>query len=183
MTKPKLLIIFGPPAVGKLTVARELAKTTDFKIFHNHMIDDVIKNYFPYESPQLNSLSFEFRKRIIEECTKAGMNLIFTYFWKFDLDRGKRNIDTYKKIVEDNGGEVFFAELFAPIKERLKRAADAERHKHKIATGPEAVEEIEKMHKTSSMGDFFYKTNYIFIDNSNLAPKEVALQIKDKFDL
>src|SRR5262245_41342260 len=108
--RPRLLIIFGPPAVGKLTVARELANITSFKVFHNHMVDDPIKNFFPYESTQLNTLSAEFRKRIIEECVKANIDLIFTYFWKFDLERGKKNIDTYKNVVESNGGEVFFVE-------------------------------------------------------------------------
>jgi len=182
MKNKKLLIIFGPPAVGKLTVANELAKTTDFKVFHNHMVDDPIKNFFPYESPQLNTLSAEFRKRIIEECIKADMNLIFTYFWKFDLERGKKNIDTYKEIVEREGGQVFFAELYAPLEDRLKRAAMEDRHRSKIATGPEIVSEIEKNHKTNTGGDFFYKENYIFIDNTHLPPKETASKIKERFN-
>ena len=178
----KLLIIFGPPAVGKLTVAKELAKIADFKIFHNHMIDDPIKNFFPYESPQLNTLSAEFRKRIIEECIKANMNLIFTYFWKFDLDRGKKNIDRYKEVVESNGGQVFFVELYATLPERLKRAETEERHKAKVATGAEVVADIEKNHKTSTGGDFFYKENYLYIDNTNLSAKETAEKIKKHFD-
>ena len=32
----KLVIIFGPHAVGKMTVGQELAKITDLKLFHNH---------------------------------------------------------------------------------------------------------------------------------------------------
>ena len=33
----KLLFIHGSPAVGKLTVANEIAKLTGFKVFHNHL--------------------------------------------------------------------------------------------------------------------------------------------------
>jgi len=33
----KLVFIYGPPAVGKLTVANALAKVTGFKVFHNHL--------------------------------------------------------------------------------------------------------------------------------------------------
>ena len=33
----KFVIIFGPPAVGKMTVGYELAKFTGLKVFHNHM--------------------------------------------------------------------------------------------------------------------------------------------------
>lgn len=32
-----LVVIFGPPAVGKMTVGHEPAKLTGFKLFHNHM--------------------------------------------------------------------------------------------------------------------------------------------------
>ncbi len=33
----RLVFIYGPPGVGKLTVARELAALTGFKLFHNHL--------------------------------------------------------------------------------------------------------------------------------------------------
>ncbi len=39
----KLVMIFGNLAVGKMTVGQELAKITNFKLFHNHMtIEPVI---------------------------------------------------------------------------------------------------------------------------------------------
>ncbi|MGI8542838.1 MAG: hypothetical protein ACR2MD_05085 [Aridibacter sp.] len=34
----KLIFIYGSPAVGKLTVANEIAKRTCFKVFHNHLM-------------------------------------------------------------------------------------------------------------------------------------------------
>jgi tRNA uridine 5-carbamoylmethylation protein Kti12 len=33
----KLIFISGMPAVGKLTVAQELAKLTGYRPFHNHL--------------------------------------------------------------------------------------------------------------------------------------------------
>ncbi|OGI65934.1 hypothetical protein A2914_01425 [Candidatus Nomurabacteria bacterium RIFCSPLOWO2_01_FULL_41_21] len=182
MKNKKLLVIFGPPAVGKLTVAKTLAKITDFRVFHNHMVDDLIKNFFSHGSSQLNTLSAEFRKRIIEECIKADMNLIFTYFWKFDLERGKKNIDIYKKVVEANGGQVFFVELYAPLRNRLNRAEMEDRRKSKMAVGAETVAEIEKNHVTNTNGDFFYKENYLYIDNTDLSPEKTASKIKEHFN-
>jgi hypothetical protein len=32
-----LVIIFGPPAVGKMTVGLELERLTGFRLLHNHM--------------------------------------------------------------------------------------------------------------------------------------------------
>ncbi len=34
----KLLIIAGDCAVGKMTVGQELAKISDLRLFHNHMM-------------------------------------------------------------------------------------------------------------------------------------------------
>ena len=35
----KLLILIGNTAVGKMTVGQELTKITDFRLFHNHIMD------------------------------------------------------------------------------------------------------------------------------------------------
>jgi len=32
----ELVVVFGPPAVGKMTVGREICLLTGFKFFHNH---------------------------------------------------------------------------------------------------------------------------------------------------
>lgn len=41
-----LVIIFGPHAVGKMTVGQELAKLTGYKLFHNHMTIEVVAALF-----------------------------------------------------------------------------------------------------------------------------------------
>ena len=38
----KLVLIFGPQAVGKMTVGQELAKKTGLKLFHNHMTIELL---------------------------------------------------------------------------------------------------------------------------------------------
>jgi tRNA uridine 5-carbamoylmethylation protein Kti12 len=102
----KLLIIFGPPAVGKLTVAEELSKITDFKILNNHADIDILRPIFEFDSQPFKTLSRLFRRSIIEEAVKNNMNLIFTYVWNLNKEGGKKNIDLYKTIVEENGGVV-----------------------------------------------------------------------------
>lgn len=42
----KFVLIFGPQAVGKMTVGQELAKSTELKLFHNHMTIDLVGNFF-----------------------------------------------------------------------------------------------------------------------------------------
>lgn len=59
----KLIILFGPPAVGKRTVGLELAKLTGLKLIHNHTTIELVLNFFDWNSPQFK-LSNEFRYRV-----------------------------------------------------------------------------------------------------------------------
>ena len=80
-----LIIIFGPPAVGKMAVGKALVKKTDFKLLHNHMTIELLIRIFDHGTPQFNTLDREFRFRIFEEF--AGSNqkgLIFTAVWALD---------------------------------------------------------------------------------------------------
>lgn len=47
----KLVILFGPQAVGKMTVGQCLEAKTDLKLFHNHMSIDFVSPFFDYGTP------------------------------------------------------------------------------------------------------------------------------------
>src|ERR1044071_3119830 len=75
----RLIFIHGPPAVGKLTVARELAELTGLPLFHNHLAVDVLTPVFEFGSP-----SFVKRRELIwlsvfQEAAKNDVSLIFTF--------------------------------------------------------------------------------------------------------
>ncbi len=79
------VVIFGPPAVGKMTVAFELAKRTGLRVFHNHMTVDLVLNYFEFGDEQYRRLVSEFRRRIVEEVAVSSLSgIIFTYVWALD---------------------------------------------------------------------------------------------------
>jgi hypothetical protein len=46
-----VIVIFGPPAVGKMAVGMELAAKTGYKLFHNHHTIEFLLNFFEYGSP------------------------------------------------------------------------------------------------------------------------------------
>jgi replication-associated recombination protein RarA len=60
----KLVILFGPAAVGKMTVEHELAKATRLKLFHNHMTIDLLLNFFEYGTNEFSRLDWLFRSEI-----------------------------------------------------------------------------------------------------------------------
>ena len=81
----KFVIIFGPPAAGKMTVGYELAKLTGFRLFHNQMTIDLVLNFFSFGQPPFHRLVGEFRRRIFEEV--AASNLPGLIFGRFLLCR------------------------------------------------------------------------------------------------
>ena len=51
----RLVVLYGPPGVGKLTVGGELATLTGFRLFHNHLTVNLATAIFPW---QVESISF-----------------------------------------------------------------------------------------------------------------------------
>ncbi|MEE9255088.1 MAG: hypothetical protein V3U43_09140, partial [Pseudomonadales bacterium] len=85
MADKTLVIIFGPPAVGKMTVGAKLSKLTGLKLFHNHMTIEPLLELFEFGSPPFSRLLREFRRRIFEEVANdQGPGLVFTYVWALD---------------------------------------------------------------------------------------------------
>lgn len=173
----KLLILIGPPAVGKASVGRIIAGKTDFRLFHNHMVMDGIIELFGVGTPPENRLSKLVRTEIIKEAAGAGMDLIFTYMWDFANEKGKERMSSFKEIYEANGGEVMFVELAAPLDIRIARAETAERKATKRhAPDASRVAYLEsKFHYISPRP--FYFENYHYIDTTDKTAGAVADEI------
>ena len=62
----KLLIIYGPPAVGKLTTAKKLSEITGYCAFHSHLAIDLVSSITP-ESSNYKKYS-DFLSKIIYDC-------------------------------------------------------------------------------------------------------------------
>ena len=79
-----LLLLTGPPAVGKMTVGREIAARSGFRLFHNHHSIELLLDVFDFGTPPFITLNTEIRRRVIEEAAASGADLIFTFVWSMD---------------------------------------------------------------------------------------------------
>lgn len=188
--KPKsLVIIFGPPAVGKMTVGQELARMTGLKLLHNHMTIELILPFFAFGTAPFGRLNGEFRRRIVEEVAKSDLpGLIFTVVWALNDPGDKAVIDAYAAIFRAEGGAVFFVELQAPLAVRLERNRTESRIRQKpskadVRQSEERLLRNEWQHTMNSDDDFPYQDNYIKIANEHVSPTEAARRIKVAFGL
>lgn len=183
----KFVIIFGPDAVGKMTVGYELMELTGFRLFHNHMTIDLVLNFFSFGQPQFHRLVGEFRRRIFEEVSTSDLpGLIFTYVWALDQPGDKAFIDEISNIFREKGGEVYFVELEAEQSERLRRNGSEFRlaqkpSKRNVEAARKRLLENDRTYKLNSAGDFFFEENYVKINNTNLSASETARRIVEAF--
>lgn len=183
----KLIVIFGPPAVGKMTVGFELARLTGLKLFHNHMTIDLVTNFFPHSTPQFDRLVTEFRRRIFEEVAKSALpGMIFTFVWAVDLEKEREYIEDFCDIFRRENAEIYFVELEADFEERLRRNESEFRleqkpSKRNIENSRANLIHHEENYQLNTSGDFFYRENFLKINNTNLAPVETAQKIIEKF--
>ena len=75
----RVVILYGLPGVGKLTIARGLAQLRDYRVFHNHLVFDAVEALFPFGSPPFvelrDRLWFELLTRAVHE--QVG-DIVFT---------------------------------------------------------------------------------------------------------
>jgi hypothetical protein len=185
----KFILIFGPQAVGKMTVGHELEKITELKLFHNHMTIEFVTPFFSYGSEAGKRLVNLFRQEIFEEVAKSNLyGLIFTYVWAFDEQADWDYVDKICNIFKSKGGSVHFVELEADIEERIDRNKSPHRLEHKPTkrnvewSENELRTSLEK-HRLNSKEGEITKDNYIKINNTNLSAENVAKLIKEKFQL
>ena len=184
----KFVLLFGPQAVGKMTVGRELAKITDLKLFHNHMSIDLLVPLFDF-TPEMWRLCHMFRKEVFNTFAESNQyGIIFTTVWAFDQAKDWENVEEICRIFRAVGADIYFVELEAGVEERLKRNVSSNRLEQKpIKRNLEQSENhlLSSMeeHRLYSLEEEIKEKNYIRIDNTNLTAEEVAQMIKGEFRL
>ena len=185
----ELVILFGPPAVGKMAVGMELERITGLRLFHNHMSIDLALRFFEYGEPAFQRLVAEFRTRIFEEVAASTLpGLVFTFVWALEDARDRAFIDRTCGIFEARGARVRFVELAASLDERLRRNETElrlaeKRPKRDLERSRANLLALEGKHRLNTDGDFFYPDRWLRIDNTHLPPDAVARQIADALGL
>jgi hypothetical protein len=186
-----LILLIGPPAVGKMAVGLELAKLKDYKLLVNHDTIELALKFFDYGTKKFNILNGLFRRRILEEVASSDLKgLIYTYVISFNLEEEKTYLDKVTNLFNQNGRTVYYVELEADLSERLKRnksksRMEAKPSKRNAIASERGLLNLEKQYIMNSNEEypFFYSKNYIKINNTNLSPNEVAGKIIKAFSL
>ncbi|OCT13693.1 shikimate kinase [Paenibacillus pectinilyticus] len=184
----KFVLIFGPQAVGKMTVGHELEKITALKLFHNHMTIELLHPYFGFSAETWRLVDL-FRVEILEAVSKSDLDgMIFTYVWAFDLQSDWDFVHKICMIFESKGADVYFVELEASLEERVMRNTTPHRLEHKptkrnVEHSEQDLRASMEKYRLNSIEGEIKQENYVRINNEGLSPQDVASMIKEKFHL
>ncbi|MEO1020961.1 MAG: AAA family ATPase [Bacteroidota bacterium] len=185
----KLVIITGPPAVGKMTVGRELAKITGLTLFHNHMSIELVQAFFDFGTPSFEYLNNLIRFEIFKEVAKStSEGLIFTMVWDYDCEEDEQFINDTIDIFKQQQADICLVELQAPLDVRLKRNVQEERleqkpSKRNLEQSKESLLYFEQHYRMNSAEDEFDDRFIYRINNADKTAAEVAAMIKTQFRL
>jgi hypothetical protein len=184
-----LVLLFGPPAVGKMAVGRQVADRTGLLLFHNHMSIEPVLQLFPFGSPPFNRLVSSFRNHVFDEAAAAEVpGLIFTYVWALDEAGERKHVDELVARFESRGARIHFVELFASQEERLRRNRTELRlaekpSKRDVEASERRILENDRRYRLNTDGDFFYPERHLRIDNTHRSVSDVAEEIVNRLGL
>lgn len=171
----KLIFLYGPPGVGKLTIAKELAAMTGLPLADNESLVAPIANIFGWEHPERKRLGDEFRLELFRTAAAAGKSFITTF------GGGGAKYDPFihdaMKAVRDAGGEVLFVRCTAPIAVIASRVGD--RVGTKGIDSPERFAEL--LARTPDIMERARVATHLELDTSVLTPSESAVRVVDYY--
>jgi len=165
----RLVFIYGLPATGKLTVARELAAMTGFRLFHNHLAVDLLLSVFEFGSEPFVALREEIWLSVFREAARNRVTgMIFTFAPEPTVRPG------FIADVLRTVPEVSFVELVCPLAELKQRMDSASRAQYQKLT---SVALFEELHAKGAFDASHMPGPVLSIDTSTYSPAEAATEI------
>ena len=183
-----LIVLCGPQAVGKMTVAESLRDKLKYNLMMNHDSIEMSDQIFGFGTPAQKEFNAFFREKAFELAVKHNVDLLFTYVCAFEMPDEKAYLKNLEKLFVEQGGQFYFVELSADLETRLERNVTPHRLERKASkrniewSKANLLRDTEHHRLNSDEGEFWFE-HHIKINNTNLLPDEVADIVIEKFAL
>lgn len=179
-----LIILYGPPASGKLTIGKILSKRTGFPLLHNHLLVDLVVPFFPFGTPSFAHTTRAFRRRIVREALRARLpGLIVTYVWSFNSRPERTFLHQVRRMVQRGGGSVHFVELTCPDRMLLHRVTNASRREFGKVKSRRVLQKLLRTHRMNTREKSEQMPNTLLIPTDRTTPAQAAEKIVRRFHL
>lgn len=165
------VLIYGPPAAGKLTVARALADRFGMVLLDNHLTVDVALRVLDFGAPQFWELVESLRGLLFEAAAAAGKHSVSTLVYGHPDDRPY--VARVEEMAARCGVELSCVQLRPPIDVLHQRV----RSESRLATPK--IHDEETLSSVLARHDLYtpIEQTDLSIDNSGVSPDEVVDRI------
>lgn len=168
----KLIVLYGPPAAGKYTIAKAVAERTGYKLFHNHLTVDLLKSVFEFGTPEFFRLSQSIRLDIFEQAAKLNIpGIVFTVVYEKPTDDAF--VRQLIERIEAQGGEIIFIQIYCEKDVLLQRVTQESRKQFR------KLKTQEGLLNTLANGDQLSTIDFVDsskIDSTHLTVEETVAQ-------
>ncbi len=174
MQSMKLIVLYGAPASGKLTVAKKVAKETGYKLFHNHLTVDLLKELLQFGTPEFFELNQQIKLDLLEATAKQKLIEGIIYTFVYDKKTDNPFIKKLEEISNRQNIDLQFVQIYCEKEELLKRVTEESRKEYK------KVHSAEGLSKYLETGDFLSEIPDVDnkkIDSTYLTAEETAAQV------
>jgi hypothetical protein len=176
-----LVVLYEPPAVGKLTIARSLSTVTGYAVLHNHLTFDLVRTVYAPEDERFFPLNAELRLRIVREgaeCRCPG--LILTCVLAANSRNDIAFVRDVMDVVTSRAGHAHFVRLCCDVAELVHRVTGPDR----LAAGKQAGVEVLRtyLQRWDVLGTIPGLPSFV-LDTTHLQPDDAAHQIARHFGL
>ena len=183
-----LIVVCGPHAAGKMTVAESLRDKLRYNMMMNHDSIELSDRIFGFATPAQKELNEAVREKVFSLAVKHNVDLIFTYVCAFDEPEERKYLTGLKELFEQSGGQFYLVELSADIETRLVRNETPHRMERKASkrdvvwSRSNLLDGAAKYRLNSAEGEIWFE-NHLKIDNTRLEPDQVADLVIEKYHL
>ena len=183
-----LIVVCGPQAVGKMTVAESLRDKLRYNLMMNHDSIEVSDKIFGFTTPAQKEFNAIFREKAFEIAIKYNIDMIFTYVCAFEMQEERDYLNNLHNLFTQNGGSFYFVELSADLDTRLARNETPHRMEKKVskrdlAWSKENLLNDAEVHRLNTEKEEVWFDKHLKIDNSNLTTEQVADMVIETFNL
>ena len=169
----KLIFLYGLPATGKLTIGEELARSTGYKLFHNHLAVDPLLSVFEFGSPPFVELRETFWLSVFERAALAHIpGLIFTFVPEHTVR--PQFIPNLVELAVRTHIDILTVELTCPIPQLKQRLDNPSRRRFQKLN---SIELFDALYSTGVLSSFPMPKPDLTLDTSKLSSQEAARQI------